>query len=197
MGKILVIDDETDIRKVVNALLTQSGFDVIEADYGLNGYSKALDEQPNLILLDLIMPVVDGFEVLSKLKQNPITRGIPVIILTAKIDAASERKCMRLGAVDYIKKPWGPGEIEDRVRMALGFPEPDPTATLNDSISLIDDGLDTSTSEVPPAASEAGTTREFKTQQILAPRFQQDNKYLACEAWRCQGLSQLPVFHRC
>lgn len=123
MPKILVIDDEADLRRVVGMLLTQAGYEVIDAEYGLSGYSKALSEKPDLILLDLMMPVMDGFMVLEKLKQNPSAREIPVIILTAKIDAKSERDCLRLGATDYIKKPWGPRELEDRVGMALGYPE--------------------------------------------------------------------------
>ena len=123
MPKILVIDDEADVRRVVGMLLTQAGYDVIDAEYGLSGYSKALSEKPDLIMLDLMMPVMDGFMVLEKLKQNSSAREIPVIILTAKIDAESDRRCMRLGAADYIKKPWGPGELEDRVGMALGYPE--------------------------------------------------------------------------
>jgi len=123
MAKILVVDDETSVRHVISMLLFQAGYEVIEAEYGLIGYSKAQSDNPDLILLDLMMPFMDGFEVLQKLKQNPATRKIPVIILTAKIDADSEPECMRLGAVDYIKKPWGPHELEERIGMALGYPE--------------------------------------------------------------------------
>jgi CheY-like chemotaxis protein len=122
MPKILVVDDEADVRDVVTAILKQAGYDVIVAEYGLSRYSKAQSEDPDLVLLDLTMPVVDGFEVLDKLKKNPSTRSIPVIILTAKIDPASERECMRLGAADYIKKPWGPRELQDRIGMVLGYP---------------------------------------------------------------------------
>ena len=179
VDKILVIDDESDIRNVVSALLTQSGFDVIEAEYGLNGYMKAQEEQPDLILLDLMMPVVDGFEVLSKLKQNSNTRNIPVIILTAKIDAASERKCMQLGAVDYIKKPWGPGEIEDRIRMALGFPETQAQTVLVDRDLVLDNSSDMPATEFAQATPEPGAIRAFKTQHIQASRFQEDNTHLA------------------
>ena len=118
MPKILVVDDEADVRNVVSAILKQAGYEVVVAEYGLSGYSKAQSEQPDLVLLDLMMPVVDGFEVLTKLKKNPDTSSIPVIILTAKIDAASERECMQLGAADYIKKPWGPRELQDRIGMA-------------------------------------------------------------------------------
>ncbi len=126
MTKVLVIDDEPVVRQVVNRLLTGEGYQVIEAPYGQAGYQLAISEKPNIILLDLMMPVMDGFQVLSKLKSNPETRPIPVIILTGKIDAESERRCMRSGAVDYIKKPWGPGELKDRIAMALGYGENPP-----------------------------------------------------------------------
>ncbi len=123
MTKILVIDDEAMIRNVVSALLRQAGHDVVDAEHGLNGIAMAQTEKPDLILLDVMMPVVDGFEVLRRLGEDPVSSSIPVIMLTAKIDAATERTCMELGAVDYIKKPWGPQEIEERVAMALGYPE--------------------------------------------------------------------------
>jgi len=123
MTKVLVIDDEQVVRQVVNRLLTGEGYEVIEAPFGPAGYQMAVSEKPNIILLDLMMPVMDGFQVLSKLKSSPETRPIPVIILSAKIDAESERRCMRSGAMDYIKKPWGPGELGDRIAMALGYGE--------------------------------------------------------------------------
>ena len=123
MTKVLVIEDEKLVRRMVSRLLTGEGYEVIEAPYGRAGYQMAVSEKPHIILLDLMMPVMDGFEVLSKLKGNPETEPIPVIILTARIDSESERRCMRSGAVDYIKKPWGPGELGDRIAMALGYPE--------------------------------------------------------------------------
>jgi hypothetical protein len=104
-----------------------------------------------------MMPVVDGFEVLRKLKKNPKTRSIPVIILTAKIDAASERECHRLGAADYIKKPWGPRELQDRIGMVLGYPDPAGTSQIPSDESRIDgEEANNPTSEVsqpriPPA----------------------------------------------
>ena len=121
MAKVLVIEDEVQVRHVVRLLLMAEGYEVVEAAYGQAGYSEAVSEKPDLILLDLLMPVMDGFDVLAKLKGNQATRPIPVIILTSRIDAASERRCMQAGAEDYIKKPWGPGELEDRVRLALGY----------------------------------------------------------------------------
>jgi len=77
MTKVLMIDDEPVVRQVVNRLLTGEGYQVIEAPYGQAGYQLAISEKPNIILLDLMMPVMDGFQVLSKLKSNPETRTIP------------------------------------------------------------------------------------------------------------------------
>ena len=126
MTQILVIEDDAAVRDVVTRLLARAGYDVIEAANGRAGYQLAVSESPDLILLDLMMPVMDGFEVLSKVKSNPATSQILVIVLTAKIDAESERRVMRSGAVDYIKKPWGPRELEERVALALHHRESGP-----------------------------------------------------------------------
>lgn len=121
MVKVLVIEDEREVRHLINQLLSREGYVVVDAEHGRSGYHLAISKKPDVILLDLMMPGVSGFEVLGDLKSNPDTMEIPVIILTAKIDAESERRCMRFGAADYIKKPWGPGEIGDRIAMAIGY----------------------------------------------------------------------------
>ena len=126
MTTVLIIDDDSAVRTVVNRILTRNGYEVLEAEYGQAGCGRAVSDKPDIILLDLMMPVMDGFQVLSKLKRNPETRDIPVIILTARIDAESEKRCMISGAVDYIKKPWGPGELEDRISLALNRREYQP-----------------------------------------------------------------------
>ena len=182
MPKILVVDDDAAIRNVVGMLLAQAGYDVMRAGYGQLGYRKAQSDQPDLVLLDLMMPVIDGFEMLRRLKENITTRHIPVIILTAKIDAASERECMSLGAVDYIKKPWGPQELEDRIGMALGYPELNTPGVLYSDDTLSDGevsdpgnpGLsrppELPTSQVPigsgqenPVTSDTNQPRRFRT----------------------------------
>lgn len=123
MTRILVVEDEEHVRRVVKLTLMSEGYEIIVAVHGLMGYSMAVSEQPNLIIMDLNMPVMDGLAALAKLKGNPDTEKIPVIILTARIDAATERQCMQAGAIDYIKKPWGQRELEDRVAMALNYPD--------------------------------------------------------------------------
>ena len=162
MARILVVDDEADVRKVVGILLAQAGYQVTEAEYGLSGYHKAQSDNPDLIVLDLLMPVMDGFEVLQKLKETPATREIPVVILTAKIDAASERECMRLGAVDYIKKPWGPRELEERIGMALGYPDLTPLTT------FISDDPPVEAEEGDLDGSDLNEPRKFRTRSFPA-----------------------------
>ena len=120
MTKVLVIDDDSMVR-----LLILEGYQVIEAAYGQAGYAAAISDSPNIILLDLNMAIMDGFQVLHKLKNNPETVRIPVIVLTARIDAESERRCMAAGATDYIKKPWGPAELQERIAIIVGVREPE------------------------------------------------------------------------
>ena len=123
MTKVLVIDDDSMVRETVVRLLILEGYQVIESAYGQAGYADAISEKPNIILLDLNMPIMDGFQVLHKLKSNPETERIPVIVLTARIDAESERRCMAAGATDYIKKPWGPAELQERIAIIVGARE--------------------------------------------------------------------------
>ena len=120
MTKVLVIDDDSMVR-----LLILEGYQVIEAAYGQAGYAAAISDSPNIILLDLNMAIMDGFQVFHKLKNNPETVRIPVIVLTARIDAESERRCMAAGATDYIKKPWGPAELQERIAIIVGAREPE------------------------------------------------------------------------
>ena len=120
MTKVLVIDDDSMVR-----LLILEGYQVIEAAYGQAGYAAAISDSPNIILLDLNMAIMDGFQVLNKLKNNPETVRILVIVLTARIDAESERRCMAAGATDYIKKPWGPAELQERIAIIVGAREPE------------------------------------------------------------------------
>ena len=120
MTRILVVDDERDVRDVVKATLEENGYQVLEATDGLEAYAAAaaVAEKPDLIVLDLILPKLNGFEVLEKLKENPQTSYIPVVILTARGQSQDEDRALRSGATDYITKPWSADELTDRVRIA-------------------------------------------------------------------------------
>ncbi len=119
MAKILIADDEAEVRRVINTILASGGYEVIESSDGEAAYDAAVQDKPDLILLDIMMPFMNGFEVLEKLKSNPATKAIPVIIVTALDGAQDENRGTQAGALDYITKPWAPGELEDRIRIAL------------------------------------------------------------------------------
>ena len=99
--------------------LVDAGYEVIEAKHGGEAFELAHHERPDVILLDVWMPGMDGFEVLRKLKGDPATEGIAVILLTVLSAALGEPKGMSLGVSHYITKPWQPGTVESAVRVAL------------------------------------------------------------------------------
>ena len=120
MTRILVVDDERDVREVVKTTLQENGYQVVEATDGVEAYAAAaVAGKPDLIVLDLMLPKLNGFEVLEKLKENPQTSYIPVVILTARGQAQDETRALRSGATDYMTKPWSADELADRVRIAL------------------------------------------------------------------------------
>ena len=123
MTRILVVDDEREVREVVKTTLEENGYQVEEATNGVEAYAAAADaavaEKPDLIVLDLMLPHLNGFEVLEKLKENPQTSYIPVVILSARGQTQDETRALRSGATDYMTKPWSADELADRVRIAL------------------------------------------------------------------------------
>ncbi|MUG92643.1 response regulator [Scytonema sp. UIC 10036] len=104
--KILVIEDETSVRQNLIELLTYENFKVVAAENGLIGVQLAHEEVPDLIICDVMMPELDGHDVLQKLRQQPLTATIPFIFLTAKCEKADVRQGMVLGADDYLTKPF-------------------------------------------------------------------------------------------
>jgi len=120
MTRILAVDDEPHILKLVSFSLSSKGFDVIEASDGLTAVEIAEREQPDLILLDVMMPVLDGYEACRRLKANPATQNIPVVMLSAKSQKAEQAIGLEAGALDYICKPFTPKDLVEQVRGFLG-----------------------------------------------------------------------------
>jgi CheY-like chemotaxis protein len=119
---ILVIDDEKDLSEVIQTCLRKlGGWKVLTAQSGCEGLAKAGKEQPDAILLDVMMPDMDGFTVLHKLQENPATQNIPVILLTAKVQPADQNKYARLGVAGVITKPFDPLKISGQVADKLGW----------------------------------------------------------------------------
>ncbi|MEI7590498.1 MAG: response regulator transcription factor [Deltaproteobacteria bacterium] len=116
MKKILIVDDEKDIVELISYNLIKEGFSVVTAFDGNTAVEVALKDKPDLLILDLMLPGIDGLEVCRQLKQNPFTEKIPVIMLTAKIDTVDKIVGLELGADDYITKPFNVRELVARVR---------------------------------------------------------------------------------
>jgi len=118
--RILIVDDEPDNRQVLRTLLSlKGGYEVDQAADGEEALSRVADAIPHLILLDVMMPGIDGFTVCRRIKAEARTRDIPVILLTAKGDVRSKIKGLEAGADDYITKPFHPDEVLARVRSLL------------------------------------------------------------------------------
>jgi two-component system alkaline phosphatase synthesis response regulator PhoP len=119
-GKILVVDDEVYILHILDFSLGAEGFDVITANNGELAVEKAIQEKPDLIVLDIMMPVLDGYETCRRLKREPETKHIPIILLTAKGREADKRLGFEVGAIDYIVKPFSPNRLIGRIEEIIG-----------------------------------------------------------------------------
>ncbi|MCH8897324.1 MAG: response regulator [Chloroflexi bacterium] len=118
MTKILVVEDNPDIRELLIDSLCDIGYAVMEAGDGGAGLQSALEGLPDIILLDMMMPVLDGLEVLDRLKSNPLTRFIPVIMVSARGQEQDISTALNSGALTYLVKPWEPEDLEAKVRQA-------------------------------------------------------------------------------
>lgn len=120
--RILVIDNEQYIQEVAQICLeTTANWEVLTAGSGREGLLKAESEQPDAILLDVMMPDLDGVATFQKLQANPATQHIPVILLTAKVQASDRRRYAQLGMTAAIAKPFNPLELASLVAQALGW----------------------------------------------------------------------------
>ena len=123
MKKILVIDDLPENVFMLQDRLENEGYEVITAYEGKSGINKAINEHPDLILLDIMMPEVTGIDVCKTLVANNATADIPIILVTAKSDAEDTREGLEAGAFDYIKKPFNQIELLARINSALKLAE--------------------------------------------------------------------------
>lgn len=116
---ILVVEDEPDIRDVLEHCLTREGFQVMVAADGADGLKKAGAHRPDLVLLDLMLPEIDGLEVCRRLKEMPATRHVPIIMVSAKGEESDVVLGLGLGADDYVAKPFSPRALIARVQAVL------------------------------------------------------------------------------
>lgn len=117
---VLVADDDPDILALVTFRLERGGYDVVAAPDGEEALRLALDRVPDLAVLDVMMPKLDGYEVTTRLRQNERTKRMPIILLTARVQEADIARGFEAGADDYVKKPFSPQELGARVQAILG-----------------------------------------------------------------------------
>jgi DNA-binding response OmpR family regulator len=117
---VLVADDDDDIRSLVSFRLQRSGYRVIVASDGEEALALALEHAPDLAVLDVMMPKLDGYEVTRRLRGEDATRAMPVILLTARAQEADVARGFESGADDYLRKPFSPQELRARVQAILG-----------------------------------------------------------------------------
>jgi two-component system alkaline phosphatase synthesis response regulator PhoP len=119
-GKILVVDDEIYIVHILDFSLGMEGYDVVTALDGEQALEKIKTEKPDLIVLDIMMPKLDGYEVCKTIKSDPATKQIPVILLSAKGRNVDQKMGFDVGADDYITKPFSPRKLVERINQLLG-----------------------------------------------------------------------------
>jgi len=125
MARILVAEDERDIRELIGFTLRHNGHEVLTASNGEDALAIALREVPDLVLLDIRMPRLTGYDVCRRLRADPTTRDIPVAFLSAKGQDSEVQAGMDAGATDYILKPFAPDQLINRVALLLGQPRKD------------------------------------------------------------------------
>jgi len=117
--KILIIDDSRDFRKLLSRFLQTSGYEITEAENGEDGLQKIVEVKPDLILLDIMMPGIDGYEVCKRIKADPSSRDVPVIFLSGRSETTDKIEGLNVGGADYITKPFDPEMLMLRINNIL------------------------------------------------------------------------------
>ncbi|TAJ98600.1 response regulator [bacterium] len=122
MKKVLVVEDHPDMRELLIWQMEKMGFLVIPAGHGKEGVEKAVEEKPHLVLMDIMMPGMDGREATRILRSNPETQAIPILAATALFRESELRSCLEAGCNDYIVKPFTFEELQAKVREVISAP---------------------------------------------------------------------------
>ena len=124
VGRVLVVDDEDDIRELCRVNLEFEGFQVIDAADGPSALEQAASQHPDVIFLDLMMPAMDGWEVLQRLKEDDATADIPVVLLTARTGEEDQMRGWQEGILEYVSKPFNPLSLVEWAKRAMEPREP-------------------------------------------------------------------------
>ena len=193
MSKILIIEDEVAIADLEKDYLELSGFDVEVVNDGLIGYQKAMEEDYNLVILDLMLPGMDGFEICRKLREE---KNTPIIMVSAKKDDIDKIRGLGLGADDYMTKPFSPSELVARVKAHLSRYERliGSAAEVNKVIEIRGLKIDTTARRVWVNGQEkAFTTKEFDLLTFLAshPNHVYTKDELFSEIWDMESIGDI------
>ena len=193
MSKILIVEDEVSIADLEKDYLELSGFDVEVANDGLIGYQKAMEEDYNLVILDLMLPGMDGFEICRKLREE---KNTPIIMVSAKKDDIDKIRGLGLGADDYMTKPFSPSELVARVKAHLSRYERliGSAAEVNKVIEIRGLKIDTTARRVWVNGQEkAFTTKEFDLLTFLAshPNHVYTKDELFSEIWDMESIGDI------
>ena len=118
---IMIVDDDPSVRDILKTILNSKGLDVIEATNGFEALEKINLGRPKIVIMDIMLPGMNGFEICKRLKLNPKTVNIPVLFLTAKGEASDLNRAMNLGAMDYFLKPFIPQQVLEKILEILEF----------------------------------------------------------------------------
>jgi two-component system cell cycle response regulator DivK len=116
MKRILVVEDQEDNRQILRDLLTNAGFDMIEAENGEEAIASAQASRPDLILMDIQLPILDGYEATRRIKADPDLKSIPIIVVTSYALSGDEDKARRAGCDDYVAKPFSPRQLLAKIK---------------------------------------------------------------------------------
>ena len=193
MSKILIVEDEVAIADLEKDYLELSGFDVEVANDGLIGYQKAMEEDYNLVILDLMLPGMDGFEICRKLREE---KNTPIIMVSAQQDDIDKIRGLGLGADDYMTKPFSPSELVARVKAHLSRYERliGSAAEVNKVIEIRGLKIDTTARRVWVNGQEkAFTTKEFDLLTFLAshPNHVYTKDELFSEIWDMESIGDI------
>jgi DNA-binding response OmpR family regulator len=168
-ARVLVAEDERDVAELIRYTLAREGFDVVVAANGAEALRQAQDSRPDLVLLDLMLPQVNGWELCRRLKQDPATRALPVIMLTARSEEGDKVLGFELGADDYVTKPFSARELVARVRAVVRRTRPAEAEERRHRIKVGDLVVDRQRFEVTVGGRAVGLTpKEFELLATLA-----------------------------
>ena len=124
MKKVLLVEDNQDVQFLLSFQIKSMGFAIISANNGMEGVEKAIEEKPDLIIMDILMPGMDGREATRMIRSNPMTKYIPIIVLTALFRHLDQESCIEAGCNDYIVKPFSFKVLQEKIRALIPVSRP-------------------------------------------------------------------------